>query len=345
MGGMEAHCHTLVGSLERAGHQVTLFAAAGSEARQLRPICDQPYEAVLPWAEWRDTDELADFQTEAFARAWKAILADDFDVVHNNSLSTDLAVWAARDGVPMVTSQHVPPFARMRRAVGAVKDRPGQIVTVTSRQQLGLWGDDRGRNMRVVHNGIDTGEWRSDETRHDRLLWFGRITETKGLRETVAAARMAGRKLDIVGSIEDRGYFDAHVAPFLGDRIRYLGHLSGKELRTTVSQALAVCVTPMWDEPFGLVAAEAMALGVPVIAFDRGAMREVLGPCGALVRGGDVDELADAMRRAEALDGDCCRDRIERLFSIEQMIDGYVAAYRDAIAGVQPAETAVTIAA
>ncbi|MCH2486815.1 MAG: glycosyltransferase [Erythrobacter sp.] len=333
MGGMEAHCHHLVQALEHAGHDVTLFAARGSKAQRLVEICDEPYETKLPWARWRGTPELAAFQRDVFARTREGIKRGGFDVVHNNSLSPDLIDDLREARIPTVTSHHVPPFAAIRSAVARARDALAQVFTVTSGHQLSLWDKERGTNMQVVSNGIELADWPQHAQRSDRVLWFGRIASTKGLREAVAAVRLAGAKLDVVGTIEEADYYAEHVEPYLGDDIRYLGHLAGEDLRSVVAQARAVLVTPMWDEPFGLVAAEAMACAVPVIAFDRGAMREILGPCGVIVPAGDVEALAAAIAEADTLDGEPCRERIARLFSTDRMIAGYERAYRQAISG------------
>ncbi len=334
MGGMESHCHQLVTALDRRGHDVTLFCAKGCKLPQARSICPQPYEQVLPWSDWRGTDRLASYQHAAFEKAWQAILHGGFDVVHNNSLFTPIIDWATADTMPMVTSQHVPPFGAMRDTVQSHSHCAWQRLTVTSRHQLTLWRGCALSHFKVVHNGIDIAKWPLAKQRGERLIWFGRITMNKGLREAVQAARLAQIPLDIVGTIEDEAYFAKAVQPWLGERIRYLGHKSGSDLRKCVAQAAAAVVTPLWDEPFGLVAAEAMSCGVPVIAFDRGAMREVLGPCGAVVPGGDVDALAAAMAKASSLDGTICRKRIARYFSVDQMLDGYETCYRAAMQGV-----------
>ncbi len=268
MGGMESHCHQLVASLTARGHKVTLFAAAGSDLQQVYPICAQPYEQVLPWKVWRGTERLGAYQRSAFRLAWDAITTGDFDVVHNNSLFAPLIAWATADGIPMVTSQHVPPFGAMRDTVSRQAQCGWQRFTVTSRHQLNLWKDCDLSRFCVVHNGIDTARWPVAVQRHERLVWFGRITQNKGLREAVQAAKQSGARLDIIGTIEDEPYFSDTVAPLLGERIRYLGHKSGTNLRRCIAQAAAAVVTPLWDEPFGLVAAEAMSCGVPVIAFD-----------------------------------------------------------------------------
>ena len=82
-----------------------------------------------------------------------------------------------------------------------------------------------------------------------------------------------------------------------------------------------------------------MAAGVPVIAFDRGAMREVLGDCGRIVPAGDIAALAEAIRDAGELDGNACRERVRQRFSVDRMIDGYEAAYRQAMSGSEAARS------
>ena len=162
-------------------------------------------------------------------------------------------------------------------------------------------------------------------------MWTGRITRNKGLHEAVQAAKLAGAQLDIAGPIEDQPYFNTCMDAARGADIRYLGQFQGERLRRLVRRARAALVTPMWDEPFGLVAAEALASGVPVVAFDRGAMREVVGPCGVLVDAAHVGKLAEAIGSADRIDRTACRERARTLFSTEAMIEGYLAAYFAAI--------------
>ena len=345
LGGMEAHAARLCAGLRRAGHEVVLFAAAGSDDPALVPICAEPYEAVLPWEHWRGTPELTRYQEEAFGRCWDVIGAGGFDVVHNNSLFPDLIGWALRDGVPMVVSQHVPPFGAMREAVFAVAGREGCQVTMPSNSQVRLWFAAPPGNLGVVHNGIDTREWRPVTGRSGRLAWSGRITPNKGLVEAMEACRIAGLPLDIIGAVEDRTYFEHRVVPLLGEGIVYHGHLSGATLRAAVAQARAMLVTPMWDEPFGFVAAEALACGVPVIGFDRGAVAEVVGDCGIVVPPGDVAALAAALGRVEEIDRAACRARAIACFSLPSMIAGYERHYRAAMAGVAGATAAAAAAA
>ena len=231
----------------------------------------------------------------------------------------------------MLTSQHVPPFGAMHEAVVDASGLPHIRFSVTSRAQLPLWFDQVPENMTVVHNGIDCDVW-TPGVKADRIVWTGRITPNKGTALAVRAARKAGVALDIAGSVEDEDYFAAEVEPFVGDKIRFLGHLEGDALRRLVAGASAVCVTPTWEEPFGLVLAEALSCDVPVIAFDRGAMAEVMGDCGTLVPACDVDALAAAMAEPPRLARGQARARALALFSNDRMIEGYVREYRLAIA-------------
>ena len=335
MGGMEAHCAALCAGLLKQGHQPTLFAAPGAdvECRHIA-ICEQPYETVLPWAKYHGTEALDSYQAKAFDFAWQEILLGDFDVVHNNSLHPQLVNKAKEAGVPMLTSQHVPPFGTMHDAVVRAAGSAHVRFSVTSRAQIPLWFDEPPSNLTVVHNGIDEGAWRSMAS-HGRTVWTGRITPNKGTALAVQAARKAGIGLDIAGTVEDADYFAEKIAPFLGDDIRYLGHLEGVNLRALVGGARAVCVTPMWEEPFGLVLAEALCCDVPVIAFDRGAMAEVMGDCGTLVPPGDVNALAAALANPPVLPEGKARERALAMFSNGRMIEGYVREYRLAIAGAR----------
>ena len=336
-GGMEAHCHALCRGLRARGHEVTLFAAAGSDDPVLVPTVAQPYENVLPFERWHGTDRLAAYQHDGFARTFDQVRAGSFDVVHNNSLFAPIIGWCADAAIPCVTSQHVPPVGAMRDAVAAHLARPGVEVTVTSHHQVSLWPDACRNRLRVVPNGVDTDAWRplsanSEGIVGDHLTWVGRIAPNKGTAEAVRAARLAKAALLLFGPIEDRAYFTREVAPHLGDEIVYEGHLDAARLQQEIRTSRAALVTPRWDEPFGLVAAEALASGTPVVGFARGAIPEVVGDCGVLVPDGDVTALARVIGDVTTLDRSACRERALSRFSVERMIAGYERCYAAAIA-------------
>lgn len=327
-GGIEAHSYHLARGLAARGHAVTLFAAGDSDAGvPIRPTVDVHYERHLPWARFRDTATLRWHLAGIFERACRALDGDAYDVVHNNALHPLPIEHARRHGLPMLTSLHVPPFRALRAAVDG-PSVPGLRFTVTSRRQLASWwGEAPPPEAHVAHNGIDLRDWPYRPGGDGSAVWAGRITPTKGTHLAVAAARRAGIALALVGPIEDRGYYDAHVAPYLDTRIRHVGHLAGPALAERFAAASLLLFTPLWDEPFGLVAIEAMATGLPVAYVDRGAAREIVGEAGAAADSADADALARAIDAARSIAPELPRRRVAERFTIERMLARYERLY------------------
>jgi glycosyltransferase involved in cell wall biosynthesis len=114
------------------------------------------------------------------------------------------------------------------------------------------------------------------------------------------------------------------VEPLLGSDATYAGHLGQADLAALVGSSAVAVVTPAWDEPYGLVAAEALSCGTPVAAYARGGLPEVLtGDTGRLAAAGDIDELARAIREAATLDRARCRAHAVADLSLERMVDRY----------------------
>lgn len=335
MGGMEAHCHLLVRALVARGHYVILFASGDSDdALPLHGVTPRHYEAVLPWAHWHGTEELSQFQDECFGTAWAGIQREGFDVVHNNSMHPTLHDMALQDRQAMVTSLHVPPFNGLASAISR-NAAPWLCQTSTSNAHAASWWTEAPATASVVYNGIHPTDWAFNAVGNGRAVWVGRVTPNKGTHIAMDAARAAGLPLDIIGPIDCMDYYTQEVLPRLNATCLYHGPMGGTQLAAAMGSASVMLMTPMWDEPFGLVAAEALMCGVPVAALDRGAMREVVGDCGTLA---DTPEgLPDAIRRALVVRREDCRKRAEALFSIERMVDGYELAYAAAVSAAADA--------
>jgi len=157
--------------------------------------------------------------------------------------------------------------------------------------------------------------------------WSGRIVPEKGLHLAIAAARHAGLPLRIAGPIGDEAYFE-HCMEEAGSSVSYRGHLGAATLAELVGGAEVALVTPCWEEPFGLVAIEALACGTPVAGFARGALPEIVDEsCGALAAADDAEDLARKVALATERDPVECRARVERCFSLGAMTDRYLATY------------------
>jgi glycosyltransferase involved in cell wall biosynthesis len=313
-GGLEAVVWDRVRTLRARGHRVLLCAVEGSQF-----LTGGPAEFRLPAVVWPDERDATDstFPPGHLERAVPALEAaldfirrhrDTIDVVDNHSLHPQPLTWAARLGVPMVTTLHTPPLPRLVAAARAAHHR-GRLLAVSAFTAAQWRG--HGVEALVMPNAIDPGRWRLGSGGHD-LVWFGRIVPEKGVHLAVRAARLTGRTLRIAGRIGDVSYFHQHIRPFLGAGVDYLGPLGQPALADLVGGSACALVTPLWQEPFGLVVAEALATGTPVAAFDTGGIGEVAGAASA-VRLVPMDDFAALAEAAEQLASTRGRDRHQRL--------------------------------
>lgn len=333
MGGMEAHSWHLARALVAKGHDVTLYASGDSISdAKLFPILDRHYEASLPWHRYRGSPELLHALEHGYRHAWHHIRAGAYDIVHNNSLHAIPIEASERDGQPMVTSLHVPPFEALRRAVAANRAPWLSFTACSDHHRASWWPHGSDDHVEVVANGLDPADWPFVPSGDGSAVWSGRITPNKGTHLAIDAARALGLDLTIFGAVEDVEYFQSVVSPRLGGGIRLGGHLRQFELAKEVGRASLCFFTPLWDEPFGLVAIEAMMCGVPVAALPNGAAREVVGPCGVVAAEASVESLAVAGARALRIPRAAVRGFAETAFSIDRMMASYGRVYRQAIA-------------
>lgn len=252
-----------------------------------------------------------------------------YDVVHNNCLHYLPVAMAGAVRTPIVTTLHSPPTPWLESAIRCRRDARKPSWVSVSRANAGAWAH-LCRPCPVIHNGVDVDRWAfRARPGSGRAVWSGRIVPEKAPHLAIEAARLAGVGLDLAGPVGDREYFRAEVAPRLGAGAAYRGHLTSAQLARLTGDAVVSLVTPSWEEPFGLVAIEALSCGTPVAAFDRGALSEVLDVrTGVLAPGDDVRGLAARIPEAIALDRGDCRRRAERSFSVSAMAERYLAVYR-----------------
>jgi glycosyltransferase involved in cell wall biosynthesis len=153
------------------------------------------------------------------------------------------------------------------------------------------------------------------------LVFLSRVESIKGADLAIAVARQAGRRLLIAGnhatSSPEFDYWTEKIAPHLGhDGIEYVGEVGDAQKNTLLGGAAALIVPIQWDEPFGIVFAEALAAGTPVISCARGALPEIITPerTGFFISG--VDDGAAAVRRLPELSRAACRSEAEARFSV-----------------------------
>jgi len=328
MGGMESYTWHLAAGLGARGHEVVLFASGDSDPRlRLDPVLAEHYERTFPWAEHKGSPPLIAHVDAGYGAACERIAAGGFDVLHNNSLHRFALERPRAAGLPTVTSLHVPPFDALRWFVRSSAGT-GHRLTVTSAGQLHAWWPEGAPTQAsVLHNGIDPAAWPFRAQGDGSAAWCGRINRNKGTHLAIHAARRAGIALTLFGTVEEPDYWRDAVAPLLGGAVRYGGHLRGDALAAEIGRASVFLFTPCWDEPFGLVAVEAMACGLPVASLDMGAAREVIAEAGTFAPAGDADALAEAIPEALLIPRAIPRARVERLFSRDSWLDRCEALY------------------
>lgn len=345
-GGLEMHTEMLVSRLIALGHQVTLFAADGSDTRlNVEPICERTMIDGTGTAE--ATDVAFFHEHHAYLQLMTRLRVSDFNVVHNNSLHYLPLAMADTLPMPMVSVFHTPPFCWLESGVRAYRGDTVSFVTV-SRALAREWGEIVPID-RTIYNGIDLARfpYRAEPEAEPYLAWYGRIVPEKGLHHAIAAAEQSGLPLRIAGPISNREYFAEAIEPKLSEEVRYEGHLDHDRLARLIGGARAALCTPQWNEPYGLVVAEALACGVPVVAFDRGAIGEILtAATGILCEPGNVAALVRGIDSAAALDRAACRERAERFCDMHVMVAAYDRLYRERIAhAARPAALAGLIPA
>jgi glycosyltransferase involved in cell wall biosynthesis len=180
----------------------------------------------------------------------------------------------------------------------------------------------------TVYNGIDLSLYPFQERRGEDLIFLGRIHPDKGVHLAIEVARLSGRPLIIAGIVQDVAYFEEQVKPQLdGTRIRFIGPVDVRGKNELFARAYALLHLNTIPERFGLVLAEANAAGVPVIAMDLGSCREVIseGVTGFLV--GDAGEAARRLERVPDIERSACRERVQRCFSVDTMVQQYERVY------------------
>ena len=248
--------------------------------------------------------------------------ADDFDLIHNNFDYLPLT-YLPLIKTPMLTTIHGFSDPDILRVYHDHKN--SYYVSISdSDRDAGL------PYLATVYNGIDLSNLTFSETPGDKLVHYGRIHNDKGTHLAIDVAKRCGRDLIIAGIIQDQGYFDNLVKPHINNSsIQYIGPVNPVQRDALLKEASAVIHLNLIPERFGLVMAESMAAGVPIIAMDLGSCREVIADkeTGYLVN--NVEEAVEAVGKIGQIDRKKCRRRVEENFTIDCMAAGYEKVYEE----------------
>lgn len=321
-GGAQAVLCDLAAGLTNRGHDVVLYCAEGSEVSGVKVfMVPRPRDAesalVMPLG---PPAPPAPGVEEAIAAMFNAVASRNPDAVSQHAF--DAAAFEASRGLPVLHTLHLPPIvpAVVRAAANTSSDR---LATVSHSCLLG-WRSAGIELGRLIRNGVPDIDVASADPSRVALV-AGRISPEKGIDHALAAARIAGLPVQVAGALYDPGY-DVDL-----DGADRLGELTRLDLRRVMAESAVTVCAVRWEEPFGLVAAEAQMAGCPVAGYRRGAMPEVVeeGVTGFLAEPDDIDALAAAIDACGGLDRDRIRASARRRLGLEGMLDAYEMALRE----------------
>ena len=308
----------LTDGLVEKGHEVTLFNAKTAQtAAHLEYVTDVAVSKIADLSELAKQRYMHLLASRCFQKSEK------FDIIHSH-FNIVGCYYAQLVATPTIHTIHSPISKDMLPVLEYVKDENFVSVSWAQRKQLSKvnW-------IANIYHGVDMRHYEFNPEPKDYFLFLGRITGQKGVHFAIEAAKATNSKLIISGkSYVTEDYWHKEVEPHIdGVNIRYVGesnHSSKIELLRN-AKALLFPTTP--KEVFGLVTIEAMACGTPVIGFNVAAVPEIVKDktTGYLVK--DVAGMVKAIKKIDKISRQACRDRAERLFSIEKMVSGYEHVY------------------
>jgi glycosyltransferase involved in cell wall biosynthesis len=340
-GGTEGMLYNLIEEQIAQGHDVTLFAPgdARTSAQHISFFDQSLIDAGVPWQA----------HLKAFYHYYKAveyINAHVFDIAHIHlSSASDMYLYPLlhASGMPVISTLHSRfPFDVVDSWHGDADDYYlGWLTSVplVVISESALVDVPYHLNfLDVIHHGLPLKQIvPTVERPDDFFVWLGRLFPVKGVHLAIEAAKRAGVPLVLAGTIDQHtsesvDYFERMIRPQLDDQqIRYIGPVGTEQKIDLLSRARGLLNPIRWNEPFGMVMIEAMAVGCPVISFVRGAAPELVchGESGFLVH--DVDEMVSYISKVGTLDRHIVRKYVEKHFSVEKMVEKYIRAYRKVI--------------
>lgn len=336
--------YEIASGLVKKGHQVSLLGTADSYI---------PGVEIIPVIE-KSFVEMPTFENPFYAETAYLVklakkieeIGNQFDIIHNHTYPEFINLFAAKNiKTPIISTIHAQAFPEYDEALSLFPECYHISISKAHKKLF-----KKAKIFKVVYNGVDTNIYSYQEKKDDYLLWLGRLSKAKnpdgdfmdpkGIKWAIKLAEETNSKLLLSGNVEDMKFYDQDVKPHLSDKIQWVGSLSSElkltklEIASLMQKAKAFLMTINWYEPFGLVMAEAMSCGTPVIGFDRGAVGELIvdGKTGFVVppeKG--IDGLKEALNKINQIKPQDCRDHVVKNFSTETMVDNYEKIYQEII--------------
>ena len=327
-GGIERIVDMLVRGLLQRGHDVTVFANPESQIS-----C-----RLLPYPRLRSQSTI-----DTLANMWHVsavVQHGNFDVVHS---------FARLAYTVLLLPRRIPKIMTYQRSVSPRSVQLGNLLsrgtlhfTGCSAQLIRRWLSSA--NFHVIYNGVPLETYRHTEgvDPDAPLTYLGRVEEIKGVHLAIEVAKNSGRRLVIAGNVPEAAhhqrYFAERILPHVdGNTIQYVGAVDDASKNELLGRSAALLMPLLWEEPFGIVMAEALACGTPVIGLRRGSLPEIVqhGVNGFVCE--SVEEMVAAIGRLPEIDRRDCRHIAEQKFSDRVIVEAYERLYREVVKGRETA--------
>lgn len=320
-GGIERIIDVLVTGLQARGHRIGLVA---------HPDSTSPADRHFPWVGQR-SQSLADTLFN-ITTLRSAVQQFQPELVHSFSRIAYLTP-LLRSPLPKIMSYQRNPSRRTTQWAARLAGE--SLIFTGCSDYICQLGKPSGGNWYLIHNCVELEKYTFQPTvaPDAPLVFLSRIERIKGVHTAIAVARKMEQRLIIAGnrveSPEGETYWQNAIAPQLDhDQITYIGPVDDVQKNELLGKAAAMIVPIEWDEPFGIVFAESLACGTPVISCPRGALPEIVQPGidGYLIN--NIDEACDAVRNLPTIERQKCRQRVEQCFSSDVITDRYEQLYQ-----------------
>jgi UDP-glucose:tetrahydrobiopterin glucosyltransferase len=329
-GGVELTLYNLAVEMTRRGHTVQIAAPQGSHLPDADSDLSPGAIAQIPGK--LQTSAQTQHYTDPIELPPESALGNLWDYARQVQPDFDLLVNFAYDWLPLYLTPffrrpvaHLISMGSLSAAMDAAIQQvarafPGTLAAHSYAQAATF---PESSWFRVLGNGLDLSRYAFCAEPDHRLGWVGRLAPEKGLEDAIALAAQTQIPLWVWGAMPDPAYWQQVRQAYPDAPVEYRGFLPTAQLQQEMGRCRALIMTPKWVEAFGNVAVEALACGVPVIAYRRGGPSEIVsdGETGWLVEPDQIGGLVAAVSKLEVIDRAACRRRAEAYYSMQAMGD------------------------
>jgi len=347
-GSPETVISNITESMVKAGHDVTLFAAGSS-------ITSAKLESISPRSTYEDPSiKMQDkdiFEYMLINKCYKMAQEGRFDIIHSGYIIND-SYFTNLVNIPSISTLHLSgkSLPKVTELEKFIKDKHFYVsISFNQRKyypELNYIGN--------VYHGIELKKFIFSDKYKENIVFQGRICPDKGIEDLLKISEMKDKKLLLLGTIDMDPEGTEKMRKRLNNSfIDFKGFVNRDELSTYINKSKVAIHPAIFEEPFGLSIIEYMACGIPVIAYSRGSIPEIIkdGETGFIVNPSDKDirgnwiiketgfkGLLKALETLYSLPKEKylemrykCREEVEKNFTLDKMREGYEKVYMDAI--------------